>query len=425
LAWQSVVAALILNLCGMPIELVWGRSIPPMPRWPTLATMGLSATFLVLMLWRRPRVTARQAAWVFFLHNVAIVSELWFTSGYYVRAGIAWAPFQPNKLGVLTVALLAPSGLASGLISLGLFTASALVRFWTFAPELQGRLRPTEPWAMMAFSVFAVGLLIYRIRTQGLREQLDRAHMEAALLERESETLRESVQARDTFLTIASHELKTPLTPMTLRLQVLARATEAQADSEFVRKVRSYLSDASRQLNHLKSLVEELLNATRMSSGHVSLDLAEVDLAALVREITRRFEGAAASSGIRIVLDAPASLKMRTASFRLDQVVTNLVDNAIKYGLGHPVEVRVTSEGGNVIIAVTDHGIGIAPENLSRIFERYQRAVSERYYSGFGLGLYISQTIAESLGGNISVQSQIGRGSTFTVTLPARGPDGA
>jgi signal transduction histidine kinase len=429
LAWQCAAASLVLNILGMPLEAFLERAVPSMPHWVSWASVGFSALLLVMMLAASKELTAAQSSWVFVLNNLAIASELFFTSGYFARSSLVWPPFQANKLGVLAVALLAPPGSWPGVTSIALLSGSALIRFWTFPLEVQARLRLSEPWAMLAFTVFGVGLLLFRLRSRSLREEVSRAHAETVVLERlaerqrqESNHLREEVQTRDTFLSIASHELKTPLTPLALRLQLLAKATEAQQDSEFIRQVRSHLYAASRQLRQLTDLVEDLLDTTRISTGHLRLKIEEVDVAATLREVTGRFQENAAQRGVPITLEAPEHLSTQSARLRLEQVISNLLDNALKYGQGGPVEVRLAREGEHAVLSVTDHGIGIAPENLSRIFERFERAVSEQAYAGLGLGLYITRSIVEQLGGTIEVQSQLGKGSTFTVRLPLKGP---
>ena len=235
---------------------------------------------------------------------------------------------------------------------------------------------------------------------------------------RQATALKEAVEARDIFLSVASHELKTPLTPMALRLQGLARVLDKQADSAFVQQVRSYTEGAKRQIDRLAALVNDLLDVSRISSGRFRMELEPTDLAALARDVVTRFEPEAQRAGSSLELHAPPSLSALSAKLRVEQVFTNLVDNAIKYGAGRPISVTLEREGELARFTVVDQGIGVAPEHLSRIFERFERAVSERNYGGLGLGLYISRTIVESLGGTIQVRSEPGRGARFIVELP-------
>ncbi len=185
-----------------------------------------------------------------------------------------------------------------------------------------------------------------------------------------------------------------------------------------MQQLRSYTESAKRQLDKVTALVNDLLDVSRISSGRFRMELEPADLAALVREVVARFEPEAQRAGSSIALRAPASLPGRTAKLRVEQVITNLVDNAIKYGAGKPIAVALEQVGDRARLTVEDAGIGVPPEALSRIFERFERAVSERNYGGLGLGLYISRTIVESLGGSIQVQSEPGSGARFTVELP-------
>jgi signal transduction histidine kinase len=240
--------------------------------------------------------------------------------------------------------------------------------------------------------------------------------VENARLYREAQ---DAIRLRDEFLSIASHELKTPLTPLSLKLQMLASEARRQAESPFRRAVEDYIAVGSRQVKKLSELVNDLLDVARIAGGRLRLEFEEVELGALVREVVTRYEPEAARAGSRLALEeAPEAVTGHWDRLRLEQVITNLVDNAIKYGSGKPIHVSLDSDASQARLRVKDEGIGIAPEHLSRIFQRFERAVSERHYGGLGLGLYITRTIVEALGGNIQVESSPGLGATFTVVLP-------
>jgi PAS domain S-box-containing protein len=228
----------------------------------------------------------------------------------------------------------------------------------------------------------------------------------------------EAIHLRDEFLSIASHELKTPLTPLNLKLQLLAREAQRQPDSPFRKAVEDYITVGSRQVKKLNELVSDLLDVARIIGGRLRLEFEEVDLGALAREIVGRYESEAARVGSTLGLEAPSSVVGRWDRLRLEQVITNLVDNAIKYGAGKPVLLQLEADADRAILRVKDEGIGIAPEFLTRVFERFERAVSDRHYGGLGLGLYITRTIVEAMGGSIQVASTLGAGATFTVVLP-------
>jgi signal transduction histidine kinase/PAS domain-containing protein len=241
--------------------------------------------------------------------------------------------------------------------------------------------------------------------------------VENARLYREAQ---DAIRLRDEFLSIASHELKTPLTPLSLKLQMLGKELRRQPDSALRRSVEDYVATGARQVKKLSELVSDLLDVTRISGGKLRLEFEDVDLATLVREVVARHEPEAARLGSNLVLDVQGTVVGQWDRLRLEQVITNLVDNAIKYGAGKPVQVRVQVGGSQVMLQVSDEGIGIAPEYLPRIFGRFERAVSERHYGGLGLGLYITRTIVEAMGGHIGVESRPGEGSLFTVELPLR-----
>ncbi len=150
----------------------------------------------------------------------------------------------------------------------------------------------------------------------------------------------------------------------------------------------------------------------------MSIEAEEVDLAKLVRDLVERTGEDLERAGCTLKIDADVPVVGRWDPFRLDQIVTNLLSNAVKYGHGKPIEVKVEASGDVARLSVTDHGIGIAPSNQARIFGRFERAVSERHFGGFGLGLWIVRQIIESHGGAIRVSSEPGQGSTFTVELP-------
>jgi signal transduction histidine kinase len=158
----------------------------------------------------------------------------------------------------------------------------------------------------------------------------------------------------------------------------------------------------------------------RLSEGRLSMELGEVELSALTREVLERLADVFERAGCAVHLEAPEPVRGRWDAQRLDQVLVNLFTNAAKYGAGRPVHVRVEETEALARVTVRDEGIGIAPEALPRLFGRFERAVSDRQYGGLGLGLYISRQLVEAMGGRVRVDSQLGEGSTFTVELPLR-----
>ncbi|SEU34058.1 PAS domain S-box protein [Stigmatella erecta] len=230
--------------------------------------------------------------------------------------------------------------------------------------------------------------------------------------------LQKAIQVRDEFLSVASHELKTPLTPLSIKLQVLAREVAQQPDTPFTRRVQGYIDTGRKQISKLTELIGDLLDVSRIGAGRLQLARTEVDLGALAREVASRFEPAAALAGSTLSVRVEHACVGSWDAARIEQVLTNLLDNALKYGFGRPVSLHVRAETGRAVVAVMDQGIGIEPAHLSRIFERFERAVSERHYGGLGLGLYITRELVQAHGGTIRVESEPNVRTLFTVELP-------
>jgi PAS domain S-box-containing protein len=247
-------------------------------------------------------------------------------------------------------------------------------------------------------------------------------HEQRALAEERERALaraREAVRARDVFLAVAAHELRTPLTPLRLEVEALLRAVRARrADRLAPEALEVRVGGMERHLGRLERLVADLLDVSRIAGGKLELTLADVDLAEVTREVIARHAAEIARTGAEIALRAERPVVGRWDRSRLDQIVTNLLTNALKYGRGLSIDVEVRADGARAILAMRDRGIGIAPAAQGRIFEQFERAASERHYGGLGLGLWIVRQITDALGGSVQVQSEPGVGSTFTVELP-------
>ncbi len=227
--------------------------------------------------------------------------------------------------------------------------------------------------------------------------------------------LAEALHTRDDFLAIAGHELKTPLTALLMHVQGLQSARRAEVSAE---KFDARLEKAARVGDRLASLIDQMLDVSRITAGRLQLEPEEFDLGALVKEVSDRFSEEAARAGSSIALDLQDGVHGTWDRLRLEQVVTNLISNAVKYGKGNPIDMLLTLEGGVAVLRVKDRGIGILPGQQAKIFERFERAVGPREFGGFGLGLWITRQIVEASGGGISVESEPGVGSVFTVRVP-------
>ncbi|QRK08955.1 DUF4118 domain-containing protein [Archangium violaceum] len=230
--------------------------------------------------------------------------------------------------------------------------------------------------------------------------------------------LQEAVRLRDEFLSIASHELNTPLTPLNLRLQSLARRLAAEPDAPLAARITKEVEVMRQQVKRLADLVSNLLDVSRISTGRMRLRVEEVDLSEVTREVVARFKSEAERAGCALELHAREPVVGMWDRLRLEQILTNLLSNSIKYGAGRPIHIHVEEDDNQARLEVRDEGIGIKPEAMGRIFNRFERAVSERHYGGLGLGLYVTRQIVDALSGTVRAESTPGQGATFTVELP-------
>jgi PAS domain S-box-containing protein len=236
---------------------------------------------------------------------------------------------------------------------------------------------------------------------------------------RAEEELREAVRARDEFLSIASHELKTPITPLELQLTSVLGLVRARRHGEVPpEKLESKLEMAVRQIDRLTALINNMLDVTRITSGRLTIAQRRVDLRECVAAVLSRSQETFKRSHCRLVLAADHSVIGYWDPIGLETVLSNLLSNAAKFGEGKPIEITIERKTSVARIVVKDHGIGIAPAEQIRIFQRFERAVPARHYGGFGIGLWAARQIIEAHGGTILVSSVPGAGSTFTVELP-------
>jgi signal transduction histidine kinase len=227
-------------------------------------------------------------------------------------------------------------------------------------------------------------------------------------------TAQENVRIRDEFISIASHELKTPISALKLQTQLIERDMHR---GQNLRNLGEVVALLNRQVDRLTDLVNTMLDVSRISSGRFLLDMQNLDLPALVREVISSQKFLASSVDIRF--EGVPHLQVRGDRARLEQVIENILSNAVKYGEGRPVLVTLQEEQKSLaVLTVKDEGIGIPAEFIPKIFDRFERGVSARNISGLGLGLYITKQILDGHGGTIAAMSEPGKGSSFTVTLP-------
>jgi PAS domain S-box-containing protein len=222
----------------------------------------------------------------------------------------------------------------------------------------------------------------------------------------------EAVRLRDEFLSIASHELKTPLTALQLQLRsVLGR--EPLDDT-----IRTKVERATRVADRLGQLIDALLDVSRIATGKLKLTFETFDLFAVVKEVAERFREAADDAGCALSLDDGGPISGCWDRLRIEQVLMNLLANAIKYAPGRPIHISAVRAGELAILEVRDHGPGIPETELSRVFDRFERAASPRSFGGLGLGLYVAREIVASHGGTIGAANALGGGTSMTIRLP-------
>ncbi|MEN5037312.1 hybrid sensor histidine kinase/response regulator [Pseudomonas sp. TWI929] len=254
-------------------------------------------------------------------------------------------------------------------------------------------------------------------------QALERSRQEQAQLLDQLQTARaeleHAVRMRDDFMSIVSHEVRTPLNGLILETQLrklhLSRGNLAAFSGD---KLQAMVERDERQINSLIRLIEDMLDVSRIRTGKLSLRPKAFDLGQLVRSLVENFAAQATALETHIELQCCQPMLGEWDEFRIEQVLANLLSNALRYGERKPVQVRVFEQGSLACVQVQDQGIGIGAANQQRIFQQFERVATQQASGGLGLGLYISEQIAQAHGGRILVDSEEGKGATFTLQLP-------
>jgi signal transduction histidine kinase len=231
--------------------------------------------------------------------------------------------------------------------------------------------------------------------------------------------LEHAVRMRDDFMSIVSHEVRTPLNGLILETQLRKLHLAKNNASAFtMEKLHAMVERDERQIQSLIRLIEDMLDVSRIRTGKLSIRTSTFDLSELVRQLMENYAAQIAAAECSISLQADEPVTGVWDEFRIEQVISNLLTNALRYGARKPISVKVYREGEQACVEVTDQGIGITPENQKRIFQQFERVAANHAVAGLGLGLFISEQIVLAHGGRIEVESRVGEGSTFRVCLP-------
>ncbi len=231
--------------------------------------------------------------------------------------------------------------------------------------------------------------------------------------------LKKAILARDAFLGIASHELKTPLTSLKLQSEINRRYLKKSGPGFFTAEIlEKLIQNPLIQAERLSRLVDDMLDASRIASGKLSIELKEIDLSNLLENTLKGFSIQLDLAKCSVSKKITPEVMVEADALRIEQVIANLISNTLKYASGKPLEISLRKTKDSAVLKFRDHGPGIPKENLDQIFERYERLVSPSEISGLGLGLFISKEIVERHAGKITAISEFGQGTEFTVELP-------
>ena len=276
--------------------------------------------------------------------------------------------------------------------------------------------KPLDPDAVKSKVNVFVDLHCQR---QEIRRRAEEQEGLVAALNTTQEELRRALRMRDEFMSMVAHELRTPLNTLYLETQMRQlQLDRGNLDAFGAETLQRMVARDHRQIQAMIRLIDDMLDVSRIHSGLLSIRPAATELAGLLRRLTDDLARQAGDAGTSITLHAGQAVSGWWDEFRIEQVIVNLLTNAIRYGGGKPVEVRMSADSREVRVEVIDQGAGIPEDMLPRIFEPYERGSSNAAPAGLGLGLYISRQLAEAHSGTLTVRSKPGEGSSFMLTLP-------
>lgn len=269
--------------------------------------------------------------------------------------------------------------------------------------------KPLDPHAVRSKVTVFVELFRQQLELQDAKEQLQRA-----------------VSMRDDFMSMIAHELRNPLNSVYLQAQLRRKLLAAPRPPDPQAMLKMVERD-ERQIRSMVRLLDDMLDVSRARTGKLAIVPARFDLAASAHAVVEAIQDQARTSGISVTLAAPETLLLDGDEFRIEQVITNLLTNALRYGQGKPVAVTVgiREQDPEAFVSVRDQGNGIALADQERIFEQFERTADAAEVGGLGLGLYIARQIAQAHQGRLEVRSTPGEGAEFILSLPLPAPGSA
>lgn len=315
-------------------------------------------------------------------------------------------------------------GLQSGLLA-NILSAIAIYYFFTI-PYYSFNMKSIVTIIQLIFFIFEGFVVSYFIdsghRHEKLRLYKAREKEQKKIIENLQEELlsaKQETAMRDEFLAIASHELKTPLTTVVLQIQTTLHNIRNVSLSEFsVEHLLRMLQSMQAQTKRLSKMINDLLNISLITTRKMELELEDIDLATLVKDTADNFTEKFEKGGTTISVIVKKNVFGKWDKLRLEQVLDNLISNALKYGDKKPVKIELEKQKTFAVISITDEGIGIKNSEKEKIFSLFKRGTMDNDYKGLGIGLYIAEQIITLHGGRIEVKSVLDQGSTFTIYLP-------
>lgn len=361
--------------------------------------------------------------WVYV--RTILLSIIFFAAG--IRIHQSLPDFEVLLLFVLPVII----NSWFGTFHMGLLTTILLAGGYIYSILLLTRLTSWEividlfPLVLFMMISILISYLFERVKRTDEVARMQQEKREYAYLltvaQRERTSALAEIKARDEFLSIASHELKSPLTLSLLQIQrALHNIRNVSLANFSVQKLMDMLESVEQQTDRLSKMITDLSNVSLITTGRMKLEPKKGDLSEIVKGVIERVPVTMHRADYPIAFHADSAISGMWDRLRIEQVVINILSNAIKYGENRPIEITVQKKGGNAVIQIKDHGAGIPHDLQKRIFERFERGAAKKGSTGLGVGLYICHQIVTAHGGEIRLKSKPGTGSTFAIHLPLK-----